>query len=119
MALNRYFAHEDLQGRDFIYRYEKTGYDCKIIYNVTGGYYWYAMGAENIFQNNLYSSITYIGGVPHYNWNTQEEIANSTVQGWMGSPGHRKNILISYWENEGIGIVIGVDDKVYITENFC
>ena len=77
------------------------------------------MGAENIFQNNLYNSITYYGGVPSYDWNTQEEIAESTVQGGMNSSGHRRNILTEYWKSECIGVVISNDDKIYITENFC
>jgi len=37
----------------------------------------------------------------------------------MKSPGHRKNILTPYWKKEGIGVHIGPDDKVYVTQNFC
>jgi uncharacterized protein YkwD len=74
--------------------------------------------SENIFQNNLYSSITYINGVPNYHWNSLEEIAKTTVEGWMKSPGHRENLL-GYHTSEGIGVAIASDDKVYITQNFC
>ena len=114
MANRNYFAHSDPEGHDFSYRYRQEGFNCE----VRVGNYIY-MGAENIFQNNLYSSVTYYGGVPSYDWNTQEEIAESTVQGWMNSPGHRQNILTAYWESEGIGVAISDDDKVYITEDFC
>jgi len=76
-------------------------------------------GAENIFQNNLYDAVTTVNGEAFYDWNSPEKIAETTVQGWMKSAGHRKNILMPYWKNEGIGVVIAPDDKVYITQNFC
>jgi len=114
MANRNYFAHSDPEGHDFSYRYQQEGFNCE----VRVGSYIY-MGAENIFQNNLYSSVTYYGGIPSYDWNSQDEIAESTVQGWMNSPGHRQNILTAYWKSEGIGVAISDDDKVYITEDFC
>ena len=48
-----------------------------------------------------------------------EEIAQSTVDGWMDSEDHRKNILTEKFDREGIGVVISDDDKVYITQNMC
>ena len=76
--------------------------------------------AENIFQNNLYDTVWYSGGIPTlYEWNTLDDIAKSTVDGWMNSPGHRQNILTTTYDAEGIGIEISDDDKVYITQNFC
>jgi uncharacterized protein YkwD len=54
-----------------------------------------------------------------YDWNTIKQIAESTVKGWMHSPGHRKNILAPHWRSEGIGVALSPDDKVYITQNFC
>lgn len=74
--------------------------------------------AENIFQNWTYESITYVNGIPLYDWNTDEQLAQQVVNGWMTSPGHRQNIL-SGFHSEGIGVVITSDDKVYITQNFC
>jgi uncharacterized protein YkwD len=115
MATRHYFSHDDLEGRDFNYRYNNADFRC----SVPTGKGYFALGAENIFQNNLYDSITYINGVPVYNWNTQQEIAESTVRGWMSSEGHKENILTPYWKSEGIGIAISDDDKVYITEDFC
>ena len=74
--------------------------------------------AENIFKNNLYSSVTTYDFIPVYDWNSQDKIAQSTVQGWVNSPGHRQNILTSTYDREGIGIVISKDDGVYITQDF-
>ncbi len=115
MAKRNYFSHTSPEGRDFSYRYIKGGYACAI--TIENRIY---KGAENIFQNNLYNSVTTVNGVVnYYDWNTLEDIAETTVEGWMNSPGHRKNILTPVWLREGIGVFIAPDDKVYITQNFC
>ncbi len=114
MSARNYFDHISPDGHDFSYRYQKAGYSCAI----TAGSVIFA-GAENIALNNLYDSVTTINGEAFYDWNSQDRIAETTVQGWMKSPGHRKNILTPLWRNEGIGVVISPDDKVYITQNFC
>jgi uncharacterized protein YkwD len=115
MARNHYFSHNNLQGLDPSGRATRDGYSC---YKDYGSYYTTGL-AENIMQNNLYDSVTYYNGIPRYDWNSDEEIARSTVNGWMTSPGHRQNILTSTYDREGIGAAIASDDKVYITEDFC
>ncbi len=61
-----------------------------------------------------------LGGVPvSYDWLTNEEIAFIAVDGWMNSEGHRKNILNSNFDREGIGVYIDSEDRVYVTQNFC
>lgn len=115
MAKNNYFSHDNLQGLDPTGRGNQVGYSC---YKNFGSYYMTGI-AENIMQNNLYDSVTYYNGIPRYAWNSQEEIAQSTVSGWMDSPGHRQNILTSTYDREGIGVAIASDDKVYVTEDFC
>ena len=115
MAENNYFSHIDLSGQDPTARGNASEYTCIKYY---GSYYTYGI-AENIFQNNLYTSVTDTNGVYSYAWSTQEAIAQSTVTGWMNSAGHRKNILTSTYDREGIGVAIASDDKVYITEDFC
>ena len=114
MADRDYISHYSPEGHGFLDRYEDDDFYCGIRIGNT-----IYQGAENIHQDNLYSSITYWNEIPSYDWNTQEEIARSTVQGWMNSSGHRENILTSYWESEGIGVAISSDDKVYATQNFC
>ena len=86
MAANNYFSHTDLSGEDPTARGNASGYTCIKSY---GSYYTYGI-AENIFQNNLYTSVTDTNGVYSYAWSTQEEIAQSTVTGWMNSAGHGK-----------------------------
>jgi len=115
MALNNYFEHVNRQGLDPSARGNLAGYSCVKNY---GSYYTSGI-AENIMQNNLYDSVTYYNGIPRYAWNSQEELAQSTVEGWMNSPGHRQNILTATYDREGIGVAIASDDKVYITQDFC
>ncbi len=113
MAERNYFSHINHEGEDFLSRYRKNGVVCGV--RVGRSIY---LGGENIFCNNLYSSIIYTGGRAHYNWNSLEEIARSTVKGWMKSHGHKKNILHPVFRSQGIGITIK-DGKVYVTEDFC
>lgn len=75
--------------------------------------------SENIFQNSLYSKIlkTIQDGITvdqEYIWYSQDQIAQTTVQGWMDSPSHRKNILSPLNDRQGIGVAISGND-VYVT----
>jgi uncharacterized protein YkwD len=116
MALRDYFSHDTPEGRDPTDRGILQGYKCEKIV----GYLMYIGIAENIFQNNLYHTIWYTDGIPtSYDWNSLDDIAQTTVDGWMNSTGHRKNILTETFDREGIGIDFASDDKVYITQNFC
>jgi len=119
MAENNYFEHINLQGQSPTDRANAKGYFCIKDF---GSYYTKGL-AENIFQNNLYDSVHYGFAyiIPYYihDWNTPSEITESTINGWMLSPGHRENILTSSYSKEGIGVAISEDDKVYITQDFC
>ena len=114
MATKDYFSHYSKEGHDFSFRYNQAGYTCSV--RSEDKLY---LGAENILQNNLYDSVTTVDGKRFYDWNSQEKIAETTVQGWMNSRGHRQNIMTPHWRREGIGVIIAPDDKVYITQNFC
>lgn len=119
MASRNYFSHESPEGKTCEYRYVQQGFTCRI---ATGSGR-YAVGGENIFLNNFCRSVTYIKSAGTvrtvHEWNDMEQLAQSTVAGWMNKPGHRKNILWPYWKTEGIGIAVSQDGKVYITQNFC
>lgn len=73
---------------------------------------------ENLAKSYLYESYTSNGLVTTYNWQTEDELAQQIVDGWMQSPGHRENILIPYWTSEGIGVEIS-GNEVYVTQEFC
>lgn len=116
MSKRDYFSHETPEGITPTDRANNVGYSC----TKRVGLMIYSGIAENIFQGNLYDSYYTVNGViTSYSWNSNEDIAKITVDGWMDSPGHRKNILTEMYDREGIGVVISPDDKVYITQNFC
>lgn len=114
MAARGYFAHNSPEGEDFSARYKRGGFDCQV--RVGNTIY---LGAENLYQNNRYDSWHEINGVRTYDWNSLEEIAMSTVAGWMASPGHRQNILTPFWQSESIGVAFATNDQILITQNFC
>jgi len=101
MAKRDYFLHDTPEGKSFSDRYLKAGYHCQVPINAN----YYSTGAENIF---------YLEG--YYG---EDRIAQTVVNGWMDSAGHRKNILTPYFVNEGIGGAVSDSGKVYVTENFC
>ena len=116
MAKREYFAHETPEGLSPSDRADQNGYSCQKIV----GLIIYSGIAENIFQGYLFDSYYTINGeITSYEWNTVEEIAEITVEGWMNSPGHRENILTKVFDREGIGVEITQDYKVYVTQNFC
>lgn len=109
MVTNNYFSHEDLNGNDFLYRYREAGYTCPgFIY----------LGGENIFEHNI-AKYVYVDNGEVSEYNTQEELEVSVVEGWMNSPGHKQNILRKGWTKEGIGVYIAEDGRVLITQNLC
>jgi uncharacterized protein YkwD len=115
MAIRHYFDHENPDGLDASERAARAGYPCRKDYGV-----YYTIGvAENIYQGWLYSSVTYINGIPIKHYLSIEQIAIKAVQGWMGSPGHRANILDNSHDRVGTGVAISQDGKVFITQNFC
>jgi uncharacterized protein YkwD len=114
MARRNYLSHDSPEGHGFNHRYRQGGYTCevrvgRIIYT----------GAENVALGRLYNSVTTRNGVAYYDWNSPATIARKTVDGWMQSTGHRENILTPHWRRQGIGVEIGSDNQVYVTQNFC
>ncbi len=115
MSERDYFGHVSPEGKDFADRYRENGYSLQT--RVGDQVY---MGGENLFLSNVVASYTYdqhTGEVFSYDYHSLEELASSTVEGWMDSPGHRENILTPF-TREGIGIFVNGEGEVYITENF-
>jgi uncharacterized protein YkwD len=107
MAKQGFFNHVNPDGRNPQQRARAAGYKCS------------RQIGENIFQNNLYSRIRKVGGKTIYDWNTIEDIAETSVEGWMKSPAHRSNLLEKTYDRTGIGVAIAANGKVYITQMFC
>lgn len=118
MANYHFFNHTNLQGEGPVERAKNLGWNKK---KQAGPNTWSIGPGENIFMNHLYDKIvtTKQNGITikkEYVWQTSEEIAQSTVQGWMNSPPHRKNILSPQYDQQGIGVTIS-GHEIYITED--
>jgi uncharacterized protein YkwD len=117
MVTRNFYEHMNPDGLLARNRGDAAGYPC--IRVVKGGSY---NGiSENLYQGTRYASYysNAEGVIAEYNWSSADEIAQQAVTGWMDSPVHRRNILTSRYQLEGIGVAFTADDKIYITENFC
>ena len=55
---------------------------------------------------------------PSFSEEDAESVAESIVDGWIDSPGHRQNLLGNY-DEQGIGVDIRDDGQVRATQMFC
>lgn len=55
---------------------------------------------------------------PSFSEEDADSVAESIVNGWINSPGHRRNILGDY-DEEGIGVDIRDDGRIMATQMFC
>ena len=116
MSARDFFSHVNPDGLDATARGKRAGYTCRK--EIRSRTFREGLG-ENLFQDNLFSRIRISGNERSYDWKSLEEIAATSIKGWMNSPGHRRNILEKNYGQTGIGIAISDDDKVYITQVFC
>ncbi|WP_254531565.1 CAP domain-containing protein [Natrinema gelatinilyticum] len=91
MAENDFFSHVTPDGETVRDRFEDAGLVCKSM-------------AENI----LYRPATA----------DPVTAAKACVESWMGSSGHRRNILDERWDSEGLGVVVDEAGRLYATQNF-
>ncbi len=92
MLAHGYFDHNDKNG-------------CSSSCRASGaGYAWTVIG-ENIYMMSGYDLDTHAS-------------AKMVVDGWMNSPGHRKNILLESYTATGIGVALA-DGNVYVTADYA
>ncbi len=114
----------DIGGRDPTDRAMTAGYNCRA-YRGDGSYS-YGL-SENVAEHPRVTQ--WMGWGRSYNPvdydRDAEEAARGLVQGWMSSPGHRKNILDRDSRRIGVGIAIQetpeygyVSETIYATQNF-
>lgn len=119
MAERDFFAHVDPDGRTPSDRASALGFECR---KVEADYVTTGVG-ENLFVTSLYGSyrVTTRGNTETrtYAWKELDELAREVVEGWMSSPGHRRNLLEAGYDGEGIGVVITDEDRVYVTQVLC
>ena len=118
MSQNAYFGHINPRGESATERAKRLGYSTVQRNNqfvVTG------LG-ENLFATHRYRQyvVNRDLGLTTYevDWKTPEDVARDAVDAWMNSVAHRKNLLSAIYTQEGIGVHIGANGTIFITQNF-
>ena len=128
MAENNFFSHDNLKGDDPEARGLLKNYRCRK--QLGGGRYSEGLG-ENILQGHISQSTSPLTKLRAW-WNNQsaedlelrERIkhqireAQTAVENWMDSPGHRRNILDSGYDRAGMGVAFS-GSEYHLTQNFC
>jgi len=75
---------------------------------------------ENLYLTHRYREVRlFPGEQPHEaDWKTVDDLAAEALQAWLDSPTHRANLLSPHYRGHAIGVVIGQNHTVYITQNF-
>ena len=104
MAARDYYSNDNPDGEGPSERASRQGYHCRRDFGLA-----YSIGvAENIF---------HVYGLA-YSTMPPAEVAIVAMKSWIGSSGHRANILDRDYSKEGVGVAVA-GRTVYFTQNFC
>lgn len=117
MQARSYFAHVSPSGEDFSQRYQRGGFVCR----VPAGANRFLTGGENLAMVHQVGQwqVWEDGRREPDQIHSLEQLAEQTVTGWWNSPPHRQNLLRPEWQTEAIGVIVGADGTVWVTQNFC
>jgi uncharacterized protein YkwD len=119
MAARDFFAHTNPDGETFDDRFQRHGFTCHNP-DLQGA----AVGVmgENLYFSPPYRSIRVVRRglrmTRAYDWKTLEDVARDAVQGWLDSPGHRRNLLNPDHAAQGIGVVVS-EKGIYVSQELC
>lgn len=91
MANHDFFGHENQNGELHVSRLQKYGYNSTVVYE------------------NLYSLIS-----PEFDYSL-ETLAQMAVDAWLDSPSHRRALLKEHNTEEGIGVYVTDEPRIYWT----
>lgn len=119
MAARGFFGHQAPDGADVNARARRLGLTCRLQEgrNVYTGF------SENLFMLGTYRGYhTYTEGARtwrEYDYRAQDDFAPEIVAGWMGSAGHRANLLSRVQRSAAVALAVAADGRVYATQVFC
>lgn len=111
MAVRGFSGHINPEGLGPTERAKKTGFKTTL---KRGNSIRTGVG-ENIYETQ---SVMEENGVKSPYLEKINTVAKKGVEGWMKSPGHRKNILNPDYTMEGMGVAVSKDKKVMATQMF-
>ena len=119
LARTRRFAHRGSDGSDVNARGQRAGLACEVRLSARRTRVGFS---ENLFRITLYRRVvetrTAYEVRREVDWYDDDEMAREIVRGWLGSPGHRRNLLDPVARSAGVGVAIGGDDA-YVTQVLC
>ena len=86
-------------------------------YKKEGRTYWEGY-AQSYVQTWLYSSTTYVNGIPVRQWMTQDQLTDDIFGIWA-EYFEDATLLNPRYDRVGVGIETTPDDKVYVMLNYC
>ncbi|MEF8840163.1 MAG: CAP domain-containing protein [Haloarculaceae archaeon] len=89
-----FVGHENPDSQGLSERYAAFGLDCP--------------GGENVYHSPT-------GGLA----SSSRVLADHVVDAWTGSEGHRGAILKDRFDRQGVGVAVGPDGGVWVTQDFC
>lgn len=118
MAQNAYFSHVNKKGEGATERAARLGFSG---IHTNKKYVVVGIG-ENLFATHRYEE--YMVSVdsleqPNYyvKWKDMDVIAQEAVDAWLQSLPHRNNLLSTAYSAQGIGVSIGSNGTVFVTQN--
>ena len=120
MAARGFFDHVTPDGQDANARAARAGMACRVAVSPAETRVGFL---ENLYSGGLYSRTTTTtrGAETRVvrDWMTAGEIGTATVDGWLASPGHRRNLLDGRTTREGVGVAVAPDGRVFVTQMLC
>lgn len=117
MAAHAYFGHTDSEGLNASERASKMGLAGP---KRTGNFITAGLG-ENLFATHRYAEYvtTSAADTVSYSviWKAPNDIAREAVDAWLKSPKHRTNLLSDTYSQQGIGIALGSNGVLFVTQN--
>ncbi|MFK7846019.1 MAG: CAP domain-containing protein [Rhodothermales bacterium] len=117
MATQGYFDHINKEGHSASERAAKSGLAGL---HRSGNMITTGLG-ENLFATHRYKEYVVRGDGDNesydVNWKGPEEIAQEAISAWMNSPRHQKNLLSNTYSHQGIGIALGTNGTLFVTQN--
>ncbi len=119
MARKAYFGHINAGGESATERAARHGF---FSVHPTNRYVIVGIG-ENLFATHRFEEYTvhHKGAASaryEVTWKRPEQIAYEAVEAWLKSPTHRRNLLSTTYSVEGIGVAIGNNGTIFVTQNF-
>lgn len=125
MARNAYFGHDSATSKDINTRAREGGISCSNEFNGR----LYTGFSDNLYYIHTWSSKTrvFMGTrangeelyINHYDFRDPNSFAEITVREWLNSPSHGPNLLVPQGVRHGVGISIGREGRVQITQVQC